>query len=210
MERFRGSWNVPLTEKGVADAIKVGKATEGVWDTIYHSNLGRTTRTAKCVQQFSPDAQLISTPKLRPMHLGWIESREVTTQRIKDMNKTIRESPNKPLPGISPKSGEPGESLNQFKKRVLTFVKKVESQMDSREHVLLVTHYRDIQLIKSFLEVGEPDDLGIDVEMLLKHGSQKPGDLFWFDLKKRELDHVEHADEKGLYIMRHGETAANA
>ncbi len=200
---------MPLTEKGVEDALKVGRMTEGVWDVIYHSDLGRTTRTAKCVQKFSPEAQLIATPKLRPMHLGALESREVTTERVKAMNKCLRETPNKPLPGVSPKSGEPGESLNQFKTRVLKFVKKVEDELDPTEHTLLVTHYRDIQLIRSYLAMAEPPDLGIDVDMLLKKGTQKPGDLFWFDLDKRRLDQAEHAKEPGLYVMRHGETAAN-
>ena len=209
-ELFRGSWNIALAPEGVEDAIRVGKATKGAWDTIYHSDLGRTTRTAKCVRQFSPDSELIPTSKLRPMHLGVIEGKEVNTERIRAMNKILRDTPDKALPGISSKSDEPGESLNSFKKRVLTFLNKVEKELDPNGRVLLVTHYRDIQLVKSYLAVDEPKDLSIDVEMLLSHGSQQPGDLFWFDLKNRTLDAVEGAKKKGLYLMRHGKTAANA
>jgi broad specificity phosphatase PhoE len=209
-ELFRGSWDLPLAQEGVEDAIRVGEATKGVWDTIYHSNLGRTTRTAKCVQQFSPDAELIPTSKLRPMHLGAIEGKEVNTERIRDMNEILRDTPSKPLPGISSKSDEPGESLNSFRFRVLKFLKKVEDELKPNERILLVTHYRDIQLVKSYLSLAEPPDFGIDVEMLLKKGSQKPGDLFWFDLENRSLNASDDAKKKGLYLMRHGKTAANA
>jgi broad specificity phosphatase PhoE len=209
-ELFRGTWDLSLTQSGVEDAIRVGEATEGKWDTIYHSNLGRTLRTAKCVREFSQEAQLISTPKLRPMSLGGLEGREVTDERIKTMNKVLRDTPDKPLPGISSKSDEPGESLNSFKKRVLNFLNKVVSEIDPSERILLVTHYRNLQLVKSYLSAGEPKDLSIDLKMFFEHGSQKPGELFWFDLGNRSLDDSKDAKKKGLYLMRHGKTVANA
>jgi len=209
-ELFRGSWDIPLNSQGVLDALTVGSRTKNKWDTIYHSDLVRTTRTAKCVAKYSPQAQLISAPKLRPMHLGSLEGKPVTDSRIKEMNDYILKTPDKPLPGISSKSGEKGESLNQFKNRVLGLFKKLESKTSKDERILIVTHYRDLRLIQSWLDKGEPDDLSINLKMFTTKGPEKPADLFWFDKDDREFVKSENAYENGLFLMRHGSTSANA
>src|ERR1700728_1335414 len=210
MERYRGSWDLPLNAEGVADAIKVGEATKNKFDTIYHSDLGRTTRTAKCVAKYNPEAQLISSPKLRPMHLGELESREVTPASVGILNSYMRKTPDKRLPGLSPISKEPGESLNSFKKRVLSFFKKIEDSVTPGERVLLVTHYRDLRLIQSWLDKGEPEDLSINLKMFTTKGPEKPADLFWFDRDKREFVKTKNADKFGIFLLRHGSTDANA
>jgi broad specificity phosphatase PhoE len=212
VELFRGSWNVCLDETGVEDALKLGRATKNQWYKIYHSDLSRTTRTAKCIEKYNPDAELISTTKLRPMHLGELESKEVTPERVKFMKDLCRKHPDRKFPGLSPKSGEPGESFNDFKKRVLNFVIKVESSIKSWEKVLLVSHYRNINLLRSWIDVGEPGDLSVNIDMFNRKGPQEPGSMYWLNPDHRKLFISDNADESksGLWVARHGTTIANA
>ena len=210
VERYRGSWNIQLAPLGVEQALSLGRRTEGQWSKIYHSDLGRTTRTAKCIQQYSPEAELISTKALRPLHLGELEGAEVTPERNKFMSNIARNFPDKVLPGISPKSDEPGESLNSFKKRMLNLVIKAEKALSPGEKIVLAAHYRNVQLLRSWLDNGKPKDLSINIDMFCRKGPQEPGSLWWLDPEESKLVESEDAREPGLYVARHGATSANA
>ena len=210
MELYRGSWNIALAALGVQQALSLGRHTEGQWSKIYHSDLGRTTRTAKCIQQYSPEAELISTRALRPMHLGSLEGKEITRDTQTFINQYSRAFQDKHLPGISPKSGEPGDSLNSFLKRLLTFISKTEKTLTPGEKIVMVSHYRDVQAWRSWLNEGEPKNFSVDIDMFCRKGPQEPGSIWWLDPEDRKLVESEDARKPGLYIARHGKTSANA
>jgi hypothetical protein len=104
-------------------------------------------------------------------------------------------------------SGEPGESFDNFRQRVLGHVLAEVQGYEPGERRLNVTHYRDIQLIKAWLKAGGDAEGHVDMKEMTTKGDQKPGQLY--RLEDGKLDHVEDAEQPGIYFLRHGETQAN-
>ena len=68
--RMQGSGNSDLTEKGIADAIKLGEYLNDVeFNRIYSSPLGRAVETSKCIKN-NRDIEIIYLDELKEMSFG--------------------------------------------------------------------------------------------------------------------------------------------
>lgn len=209
-EMFRGSSDIPLAQQGREEAHAVARATKGQFDVIYCSPLRRARETAAIVHDTNPKAPVRITTALEPWFLGHHEGQKVTEERIADLNRRIQEEPDEKIPGKGPKSMGEGESFNDFKTPLLKHVQRLIGLYDEDKKFLNVTHYRDIQCIKSWLKEGAPKDLGIDAKEMTRKGDQEPGALYRLEIPSLEFEESENAKEPGIYFLRHGATEWNA
>jgi broad specificity phosphatase PhoE len=207
-ELFRGAWEVPLNEKGVAEAQDAAQRTAGMWDEIHASPMGRAQETAGIVAGTNPQAVIHPpNPALAPWTLGEHEGNAVTPERIADLNDHIVNRPDEPLGGVGQHSGRPGESFNDFFHPLIRQLLDEVRGYQEGQRILNVTHYRDIRAIQAALraEHGEP----FDADFMTAKGDEKPGDLFYFDTHTGDLVPATDASKPGIYFLRHGETMAN-
>jgi alpha-ribazole phosphatase len=154
-ERIRSWANVPLTPQGTKEAHELAEklGAEGFpFESIWSSDLSRAVETAECVGD-KIGLPVEKTTALRPWGLGYL-----TKQLVKDAIPVMEYFVNhetKEVPG--------GESFAQFRMRALSFVQKMAHEaLTDNKTILLVTHTRDLQLIKAFLANGAPNDLSIN------------------------------------------------
>ena len=209
-EIFRGAWNVPLNQNGIADAQDAAKRTAGQFTEIHASPLGRAQQTAAEVAKTNPQAGPVQTePALAPWTLGGHEGQPVTPERIKDMNDHIANRPDEPMEGIGIKSGKPAQSFNEFKNPLLQHVVNQVANFEPGQRILNVTHYRDIRALDAWLKAGGLPDLSIDTDAMTTKGKEKPGQMFRLDPETGKLSLAKDATKDGVYFLRHGETEAN-
>lgn len=77
-DRVQGWGNSPLTELGIADALRSGRGLKDVkFDAIYTSDLSRTTETADLLlkenKQTAKDYEIIALPEFREFFFGSYE-----------------------------------------------------------------------------------------------------------------------------------------
>ena len=160
-DRIRGWKDVPLSEKGIKQAEKLGTSLKdsGI-SVLYHSPFSRATDTAKAISE-TTKAPLVSTDKLKPWNMGIL-----TGQESKDVHPIMREyavdKPDTPIPE--------GESFNSFKSRTMDGIQEI-LQKTNGELPGLVTHHRVERLVKSWIKNGQPPDGQLDMDEMLKHGS---------------------------------------
>ena len=125
-DKIQGHKNSPLTEKGEEMARKIG-----AWfrdkdvQIIYTSDLGRCVQTSEIVNDFLK-VDLVAAPELRERDFG-------------DLNGRKNEEVGKALDLSSPDEIAPsGESFNQMKERVLSFIRNLQPK--SFGTILLVLH----------------------------------------------------------------------
>ena len=209
-EFFRGKWNIPLTDKGRADADNVAQRTAGQFTSIHASPLGRAQETAARVAAANPQAGSIQTTEaLEPWTLGQHEGEPVTQDRVDDLADRIRNRPDEPIPGAGRYSNAPGESFNDFKDPLITHVIQQLQNWQPGDKPLNVTHYRDIVALRAWLAAGAHPDRSIDTDVMTAKGKEKPGQMFVLDPRSMELSDAKDAARDGIYYLRHGETAAN-
>ena len=209
VEMFRGSSDINLSQQGREEAHEVAKATKGKFSMIFASPLKRAQETAKIVQDTNPKATIKTVDALEPWFLGHHEGEKVTPERVADLNRRIKEAPDEKIPGKGKKSIGEGESFNDFKDPLIKHVQRLISLFDPSRKILNVTHYRDIQAIKSWLAAGANKDRSIDVDEMTHKGSQKPGALYVLKVPSLNFQEVKHADGNGIYFLRHGATEWN-
>jgi broad specificity phosphatase PhoE len=210
-ELFRGSWDVPLNENGVRDAQDAARRTAGQVNEIWASPLGRAQETARAVAGTNPQAKVFSTDALRPIAMGAHEGEAVTPERIADLTDHIRNRPDEPMSGVGKHSGQPGQSFNDFYEPLIDhIIGQVERWSENPEsRILNVTHYRDLRAIDSWLKAGGTATKDLDLDAMTSKGKEKPGDLYRLNMDRGELVPATDMREPGIYILRHGETAAN-
>jgi broad specificity phosphatase PhoE len=208
-EYFRGKWNIPLNDKGRADADAVAQRNAGKFTAIYSSPLGRAMDTAGRVAATNPQAgQVRVTEALEPWTLGQHEGQAVTPERLADLADRIRNRPDEPIPGAGRYSREPGESFNGFLHPLIGHVQEQLADWKPGDHPLNITHYRDIVALRAWLAKGAQADKSIDTEVMTTKGKEKPGQLLTLDPRTMNLSEGD-APEDGISFLRHGETAAN-
>lgn len=161
---IRGWCDVPLDDKGVEQAQKLGEALkdeEIELDGIYASDLYRTVQTALEVSKITGIPILGTTKKLRPWNVGELTGTD-GEKAHKIMSEYARHKPDEELPGG-------GESFNQFKFR---FLGGVIGMLNSNrgKKIGFVSHSRGERIMHAWEEAGCPDDLEIDLDEFLSMG----------------------------------------
>jgi len=165
-EKFRGWADIPLSDEGKAQATATGKSLKGAGiHGIITSDLGRTKETANLVSKEIGAPVLEATKGLRPWHLG-----DLTGQPVKPNLPALQayiKNPEQVVPG--------GESFNDFKKRMVDEVLKIQKKYP-KDKIAIVTHHRGERLLQAWIDAGRPTDHAKLSPEPFMHKGIKPGD----------------------------------
>lgn len=167
-QRIRGWIDLPLTEKGHEESAELADKLEGEpIEEIFCSDLTRAIQTAKVIAD-RLNLPVIPTRKLRPWGLGYLQGQVVKDVKH-EMDRLVR------TPNERPR-GPDSESFNQFKSRVLPFIQELAKKAHQDNKVILVvTHTRDLNLVRSFIAAGAHDNLSIDIPTFERYGKSEVG-----------------------------------
>lgn len=208
-ERVRGSSEIPLSGEGREQAMKIAVTNSGRFNKIYASSLSRTKDTAAALMATNPKAQVRVTDELHPWRLGGDEGKPVDDV-LPDMLDRIQNRPGESSrKGRGPLSTKDGESFNDFKDRAIDATRSILDDHKPGERTAIVTHYRNIRAVSSWLKNGAPTNKEIDTDHMMEKGDSKPGDMFFIHPGTKSLMKVDSAEQPGVYMIRHGITAWN-
>ena len=204
--RIRGHTDLPLTPDAVSDTTDLSNQihTSGGLDALLTGTLSRNTHTADLISQGV--IPIHTTPDLNGLPYGALEG--MPTSRAKDIISTyLNDHPDIPLPGVSAYSGVPGQSMNQFKNRVLPIVKGTMAYADANpdKKVGLVVNRQTIRTVERWLNNGAPPDLSLSDQHQADYGSNL------YHIKDGKLVEPGQQDTMapGVYLIPHGVTAWN-
>lgn len=152
---IRGWVDVPLNEQGKKEAKELVAYIKTLHPAhIYSSDLSRAADIARDAGKVCK-CPLTVSKDYRPWGLGSFQGKPAKDV-VPQLQKYI-DNPDKPVPGG-------GESFNQFKNRVLGAMRKIMAQYQKdEENLVVVTHFRDIKLIQSWLAKGGAEDIDAKV-----------------------------------------------
>jgi len=124
------------------------------------------------------------------------------------INERIAKRPDE-SPGVSPHSGEEGESFNQARARLIGGVRQQAAGMGPDDAALNITSGRALQIVDAWGKNGQPADGSVDTgEITAEKGEfSKPGQLF--RLGAGGLEPVAEVKGPGQFFGQHGETEWN-
>jgi len=165
-EKFRGWADVPLSDEGRDQATEAGKLLKNSHiDGIITSDLGRTVETAERLAKEIGAPVLEKTKGLRPWHLG-----DLTGQPVKPNIPALQayiKNPDMKVPG--------GESFNDFKKRMVNEVLKIQKKYP-HDKIAIVTHHRGERLLQAWMDAGKPTDhMKLSAEPFMHKGIKPAG-----------------------------------
>lgn len=135
--RIQGSVDVPLSEKGVAQAEALAETLAGegeTFDRVYTSDLQRSSHTGKILAERLGVEAVTASPLLRELHCGAWEGRAIDDLRTGESEAYERWllDPDFVIPG--------GESVTQLHGRVRRFFTEERPNLDASRAVLIVAH----------------------------------------------------------------------
>ncbi len=221
-ELVRGSISTDLNQNGMretadnAEGMAQKPLSPGVQLMgIFSSDWSRAIQTAQIYSDRLGIPILAQTKGLQAWHLGPFEGQK-TTDVIDEIHNYVR-NPDRKIDGRSLDSTEDGESFNEFKNRGLQFFQDILQRAIHNPDgaYFLVTHYRYIKLLQSFISAGaNGQTLETDpTEMERKDGD--PGAVYHIaitpnGLQMRRIDpKADDPLQSGIYIIRHGTTDYN-
>lgn len=132
--RMQGWADSPLTQVGIAAAIKLGKRLQNVpLDAVYCSTSGRTIHTAQLIIG-DRNIPLVQKEDLREIHVGEWQGK-VSSDIERDYAEQLKTYYERP----SQYESATGESFHMLKERVLRAVEEIAAAHPNG-HVLIVTH----------------------------------------------------------------------
>lgn len=160
--RIRGTEDVPLSEKGVAQATALGAEITNVGgvDMVVHTVLSRSKDTASEVA-IASHAVLAPAPALQPWNLGFLTGMPVA-DAVPLIIQHVREIPDTKVMG--------GESFNEFKRRALTGLEEVLN-LTTGQRLAIVGHHWIERLVKAWQAAGSGPGLDIDPDVMLEEGN---------------------------------------
>jgi len=188
LDRIRGSTDIPLSPYGEMQVHELGDKLPKL-TRIYTSHLQRTLTTAKAVQA-KTGGMVHIVPDLRDMQYGIFEGKP-SAEVIHHIHNYVTRDPDTPIPGASLYSGEPGESFNTYKKRLMNNINNLLSYADKhpKENIGVILNRRSVNTIESVLND--------DPSKLTTADGAKPGEI-------RAI-----GKNKNLWLIRHGATPWN-
>ena len=149
-DRIRGHSNVPLNDKGIEEAHKLGeklKNSKDAPDLLISSDLSRATKTAEIVSKHTGIPVVEHTEGLRPWDVGE-HTGKLSSESAPILADYAANRPDEKIPG--------GESFNDFKARFLGTIDRITDEHPG-QHIGMVSHYRNERLLASLDENGEVD-----------------------------------------------------
>jgi broad specificity phosphatase PhoE len=192
---------VPLVEEGRRQAREMaGRVPADI--QVYHAPNDRSAETGKTVSARAQPADW-----LEPWKLGAHEGKPLESER-EPINARIVNRPDE-APGVSPTSGEAGESFNAFRKRIVGGILEQRKGMDPGAKTLNITSGRALQIVDAWAKAGGKPNASVDAaEITAEKGEfSKPGQLF--RLGGAGLEPVERVEGPGQYFAQHGATEWN-
>lgn len=152
-QRVRGFLDLKLTTLGRKESEELAsKLAKFPIEEIFSSDLTRALETAHILGD-KIHMPVEPTRNLRPWNLGRLQGELV--KRVMPIMEHFITHENEVVPA--------GESFAAFRIRCLSFVRKMAAKAAAdHKTICLITHTRDLQLIKSHLAAGAPEDLSID------------------------------------------------
>ena len=180
--RLQGISNSPLTEKGAADAERLGKRLAAVpIDKVFCSDLLRAQETAALIMQ--DRAPIVTDPRLRELHMGNWEAKLL--QDLKEEEPEIYRQFETGSAGFHPAGGESMRTVWDRVKEALT-----EIEDDPADTALIVCHGKTQGLL---LDILQGKEFGGDTRVLpgtaLSHFVREEG--VWRAVLLGDTRHIE-------------------
>lgn len=211
VKRISGNSDISLNSKGRLLADKLGEriAIKGGLDVLYTSSLPRAIETGDAIAKHNPHMKRgTPAPEVQPWHLGELEGKQ--PDEVHNLIAHYIENP-EAIPNGKGADGKPAESFEVAVKRQLGWMK--ERDQESKEHPTLkigvVMHSRGMELLKSFVDAGCPDDYSeLDTKDLLDPDDPTHADMLrWHGGKIKEIDLESDKELKpGFYLILHSLT----
>jgi phosphoserine phosphatase len=151
--RLQGSMDSSLTQKGIEQALQLGKWLKGTnIDVVYSSSSQRALHTAKLITE-GRNINISETDELKEMNLGYWEGLmfdEIHENYGRDFN-CFWNSPHT-------FKNFPGETYEEFKTRVIGVVEEIIAENKGKD-VLIVTHAIVLKFILSHFDNRAMDNL---------------------------------------------------
>lgn len=214
VRRVTGSTPIPLSPEGheQAAAMFAPVAEGGVmakpFTWVIPGPLERTQQTAAYASP--PDDKNQPTHGVdyafAPARRGAMEGQPA--DEAKEQISELLAHPEKVAPGVSPTSGLPGESQDQFEHRLFTGLNELRSNVGPEDNALVVTSGGNLQAIDAYAKAGFPADFKFDHEAMSKQPYwSATGKLF--RLEDKGLVQAKDNSEPGLYFSEHSATSFN-
>jgi broad specificity phosphatase PhoE len=180
-DRIRGHVDVPLNNKGRADAEVAAKKLKGEQPyCIYSSDLDRAEETADIINQYFHAPVEVSFD-LRPWNLGSYEGAK-TEDVIDELNEMAKHD------NVVP---EGGECFKDFRERYLKKLKEIIDEAKlNRKTIFVVSHFRNVKCAMAWISAGQPADFTIDLDYFFEDNI-KPGDVFEVPMQKEAGETLE-------------------
>lgn len=180
-DRIRGWLNPPLTDEGKRSAEQSAQALtdRGIY-AVRSSDLVRAADTARII------ANVIKVPvqtskSFRPWDLGTMQGKSSAAAQPQ-LQLYAERKPEVHVPN--------GESFDDFKQRLLPAFQKLIEEAKGHNYggyaLCLVTHFRDIKLIQSWLAKGADDSYTIDVDTFFADDVD-PADIYYLSTEGPKL-----------------------
>lgn len=139
---------VKLTKKGEREIKKRTKEIKEIGiDLIYSSDIFRTRQTAKIIAKKSGIKKIIFDKKLRDVNLGIFHNKPKERSKTKEGFYLIFPDPKTRFP----KRPKNGESWNDVKKRLRSFLKDVEKKNQNKT-ILIISHGDPLWLLEGIVK----------------------------------------------------------
>jgi broad specificity phosphatase PhoE/2'-5' RNA ligase len=210
LKRISGNSDIGLNAKGSEDAMRLGErlAARGGLDVLYASPVARAAQTAEALTEADPSLTYQLNSALAPWHLGKYEGRmpeEVGTK----IDRLIQNPDDRP-PGNG-QDAVPGESFNDFKKRIITFVHDAGIEWSKHPDMRLgiVMHSRPLDLIMDWIAAGgPPPDSSFRLRHTQEHNDNLQHGSVWVwrlnDIETQQVDlNLNDPLPGGVYLILH-------
>jgi len=201
VRRVTGSADIPLSSQGEQQASELASKLSKPFDQVITGTDDRLVDTAK---NFS------DSPTQVPAFDGWArgEDEGKPVDQVADKVSSLMLNPDSKPEGVSPISGEPGQSFNQFKLPTLQNFDQVEKNLPPQGRALVVLTGGGLQIVDAWKKAGSPSDFQFDhAEMAKKPYWSATGQLF--KSTDKGLQKVSDDAEPGVYLTEHAATSFN-
>lgn len=175
-EKVRGWLDIPLDANGLKQAAEAARklTKEYKFDQVITSSLSRAYRTGQFIAA-AAHCPIDKNPDLRPWNVGKWAGKPVA--HVLPAMKLLVERPAVPAPG--------GESFSQFADRYLSCLAEIVSlAKKTRDDICVVTHTRNLQVTKAWLEAGAKPNLTYDPKSVNDYSDEvSTGD--WLTLRAK-------------------------
>lgn len=187
--RIQGDTDIPLNEKGIAQAEALSERLAGARiDAIYSSDLSRAVKTSEIILRRAPGPAHLRTPLLRERNWGALEGKtrkEIEAEFPQDA--AVIGSPDYTPAG--------GESRHDFIKRISGFLENIAAER-AGETTLLVTHGGVCAItLKTLLGIDVLRRTPFTIENCSVNIAARLEDGFW---TIETLNCIAHLQERGL------------